>query len=76
MAALVTVQPARLIEIIWPAGFERFFETLGEIARTAGGPEEFAARRADLGSRYHLVFVPDWVSELKARYNLKLLGEP
>jgi len=68
--------PARLIELVWPAGFERFFETLGEIARTAGGPEDFAARRAELGRKYHLDFVPDWIPELKAKYGLKLLGEP
>ncbi len=59
-----------------PAGFERFFETLGEIARTAGGPEDFAARRAELGRKYHLDFVPDWIPELKAKYSLTFLGEP
>lgn len=67
--------PARLIEIISPAGFERFFEQLGEIARTATGPEDFFARRAVLGERYQLGFVTGWDVELKDRYNLRLLGE-
>jgi quercetin dioxygenase-like cupin family protein len=69
-------EPGRLLEIIWPAGFERFFESLGKVGQTAGGPEEFEARRAELASRYKVEFVPDWADELKKRYGLKLLGEP
>lgn len=70
-----TDRPARLIEIIWPAGFERFFESLAEIARTAEGPDDFDRRRAELGTRYNLAFVADWIDGLKAEYGLKLLGE-
>ena len=69
-------EPARLIEIIWPARFERFFESLGEAARSAGSPEAFFARRAELAERYHLSFVDGWAEELTSRYGLKLLGEP
>jgi mannose-6-phosphate isomerase-like protein (cupin superfamily) len=69
-------EPARLIEVICPAGFERFFEALGELVRTAGGTEGFEDKRAELGARYGVGFVPDWADELKARYRLKLLGEP
>ncbi len=68
--------PARLIEIIWPAGFERFFESLGHAAHSAGSPEQFFARRAELASEYDLAFVEGWAEELKDRYQLKLLGEP
>ncbi len=68
--------PARLIEIIWPAGFERFFESLGEAARSAGSPEQFFARRAQLAAGYDLGFVDGWAEELKARYRVRLLGEP
>jgi quercetin dioxygenase-like cupin family protein len=67
---------ARLIEIIWPAGFEYFFKSLGEAARTALSPEEFAREREALAARYRVSFVPEWIDELKARYGLKLLGEP
>jgi mannose-6-phosphate isomerase-like protein (cupin superfamily) len=69
-------EPARLIELIVPVGFERFFETLGEVAASATDPEQFAARKAELGQRYHLDFMPEWVPELTARFNLELLGEP
>ncbi|MHB8377192.1 MAG: cupin domain-containing protein [Dehalococcoidia bacterium] len=72
--------PARLIEIIQPAGFERFFEALGNLAsQLAAGSlelEAFEAKRAGLGQQYHLDFLPQWAPELKARFNLKLLGEP
>ena len=33
-------EPARLLEVIWPAGFEDFFAALGELAATCP-PEEF-----------------------------------
>ena len=72
--------PARLIEIITPAGFELFFEALGHLAGQAAtgaiSPEEFEAKRAELGAKYHIDFVPEWADELKARFKLKLLGEP
>jgi hypothetical protein len=68
--------PARLIEIIWPAGFDRFFDRLGEITRTAAGLDELEARRAELGRLHSLEFIPDWIDELKVKYDLRLLGEP
>lgn len=71
-----TDRPARLIELIFPAGFEQFFATLGEINQQAGDPEELQRQREELGDRYGLGFDPGWVEELKARYDLKLLGEP
>jgi len=67
---------ARLIEIIQPAGFERFFAQLGEVAASATGPDEFDRERTRLGGEYNLGFLPEWIDELKARYGLKLLGEP
>ncbi len=69
--------PARLLEIIYPAGFERFFEELGALA--ASDPplecEEFEQRRAELGTKYNLPFHSEWIPELKEKYNLKVLGE-
>jgi mannose-6-phosphate isomerase-like protein (cupin superfamily) len=67
-------QPARLIEIIAPAGFERFFVKLGELFSTCPA-QEFASRRAALGANYHLEFVDEWTEQLKQAYGLKLLGE-
>jgi hypothetical protein len=66
---------ARLLEIIWPAGFEQFFAALGELAGTCP-PEQFPQRRADLAREYDHHFVhPEWADDLKSRYGLKLLGE-
>lgn len=67
-------EPARLIEIIAPSGFERFFDELGGLAATSA-PDEFPTRRAELGARYDQDFVDGWAQELKATYGLKLLGE-
>ena len=66
--------PAHLVEIISPAGFERFFEELGELAATCP-PEEFPERRAELARKYDHHFVhPEWVPELEAEHGLKVLG--
>jgi quercetin dioxygenase-like cupin family protein len=66
-------QPARILEMISPAGFEKFFEELGELFRSG---EATPARREALAAKYHHRFSMDWVEELKGRYNLRLLGEP
>ena len=68
-------EPALLVELIWPAGFEEFFARLGELAETCP-PEEFPERRAELAREYDDHFVPpEWIPELKGRYGLKLIGE-
>ncbi len=69
--------PARLVEMISPAGFERFFDELAEIYAAAGTGQPDQQRIGELGARYNLSFEhPEWVSELKQKYGLKLLGEP
>ena len=68
-------EPAHLVELIWPAGFENFFAQLGELAETCP-PEEFPERRAELARAYDHHFVhPEWVPELQEKYGLRLLGE-
>jgi mannose-6-phosphate isomerase-like protein (cupin superfamily) len=63
--------PARMIEIISPAGFEHFFHEVTEMI--AAGPVA-AERGADLAERYGLEFEqPAWLPDLIARYNLKPL---
>lgn len=60
--------PARMIEIISPAGFEHFFRELAELAE-AGPParDDIAA----LASNYGLQFGnPDWLPDVISRYNL------
>jgi quercetin dioxygenase-like cupin family protein len=59
---------ARMIEIISPAGFERFFEELSEMT-AVGRPDP--ADIAALGQRYQLPFAqPAWLPDVVARYNL------
>jgi quercetin dioxygenase-like cupin family protein len=68
-------EPAHLIEIISPAGFENFFAELGELAASCP-PEEFPERRAELARGYDHHFVhPEWVPELESKYGLKMLGD-
>lgn len=68
-------EPARILEILSPAGFERFFDEMGAVAETAEDPAEFFRRRDELGEQYGLTFSDDWVAELTGRYGLKLIGE-
>ena len=68
-------EPALLVEIISPAGFETFFAELGELAENSP-PEEFPERRAELAREYDHHFVhPEWVPELQSKHGLKMLGD-
>jgi quercetin dioxygenase-like cupin family protein len=60
--------PARMIEVISPAGFEHFFRELSGLI--ASGPPEPASVMA-LADRFGLQFAePDWLPEIIARYSL------
>ena len=59
--------PARMIEVISPAGFERFFRELVEM--TAAGAPDFD--EVKLAERYQLPFAqPEWLPDVIARYGL------
>jgi uncharacterized cupin superfamily protein len=58
--------PARLLEVISPAGFEAYFIELAE----AGDPN----RRQELATKYGVTYSSEWVRELTSKYNLRLLG--
>lgn len=61
-------EPARMIEIISPAGFEGYFRELSDLI--AGGPADTSIVAA-LSDRYGLIFeTPDWLPDLIARYRL------
>jgi len=69
-----TDRPARLIEMIVPAGFDRYFAELARFfgsGGVAGSPQHQA-----MSAPYGLSLSGDWIEELKSRYGLKLLGEP
>ena len=60
--------PARMIEIISPAGFDGFFRELVEM--TAVGPPD-PDEIGQLGARYGLPFAqPAWLPDVIARYGL------
>jgi mannose-6-phosphate isomerase-like protein (cupin superfamily) len=60
--------PARMIEVISPAGFEGFFRDMVDL--TAGGPPEAGAVR-EIAAAYGLEFgTPEWLPDVVARYAL------
>jgi quercetin dioxygenase-like cupin family protein len=64
---------AKIIEIITPGGFEEYFKELAELAKLPGGPH--MERRADIGSRYNIEYLPEWASGLMNRYDVRLPGQ-
>lgn len=60
-------EEARIIEIITPAGFERFFTDLADLA-DAGPPDLDELER--FAASYGLFFDTTWVPELTAKYHL------
>ncbi len=66
-------EPARILEIISPAGFERFFSELVDLGGvTQADPQVLA----DLCARYHLEMDPASVPGLVERFALRFPGEP
>ena len=65
-------EPCRILEIIAPAGFERFFQELSDLGGAINAdPEAFAQLR----ERYGLELQPETVPELVERFGLQI-GEP
>jgi quercetin dioxygenase-like cupin family protein len=60
-------EEARMIEVITPSGFERFFMELAEIFES--GPPDPEGLQS-LAASYGLFFDPSWVPELMERYGL------
>jgi mannose-6-phosphate isomerase-like protein (cupin superfamily) len=66
-------EPARLLEIISPAGFEQFFAELVELGGVTGtDPQTLGA----LSARYGLEMRPETVPDLLKRFDLVFPGEP
>ncbi len=66
-------EPARILEIISPAGFERFFAELVDLGGVAGAEPQTMAALCD---RYGLEMDPDTVPGLVDRFDLQFPGEP
>ena len=65
-------EPCRILEIISPAGFERFFQELVEMGGVAEADPEAVGQ---LCQRYALEMQPETVPELLQRFGLRI-GEP
>ena len=66
-------EPCRILEIISPAGFERFFAELVDLGGVAQADPQVMG---ELCARYELEMDPDSVPGLIERFGLKFPGEP
>ena len=66
-------EPARILEIISPAGFENLFRELVDQGGITGASSEFLA---DLCARYELELDPGSIPTLVERFGLRFPGEP
>jgi quercetin dioxygenase-like cupin family protein len=64
--------PARVLEIISPAGFERYFVELAPLFETEGGPDFEAIAR--LQARYGLQMDPNSIERLSREHGLEFPG--
>jgi quercetin dioxygenase-like cupin family protein len=62
-------EPARLLEIISPAGFERYFDEMVDLPREGGRTTPEA--RAELAERYGLEVDPESIPRLLEKYGLR-----
>jgi quercetin dioxygenase-like cupin family protein len=65
-------EPARIIELYTPGGFERFFKDFGD--RLRQGPIGLDELNR-VGEPHGIRFFDDWIPDLKAAYNLRVIGE-
>ncbi len=65
-------EPCRILEIISPAGFERFFAEIVAMGGVAQADPESLARLSD---RYGLEMQPETIPELVERFGVRI-GEP
>jgi mannose-6-phosphate isomerase-like protein (cupin superfamily) len=70
-------EPCRILEIISSAGFEHFFNELGEAiaARGAAGPGDILPG-SDLPERYAIEFQPERTAEICERFGVRFPGMP
>jgi quercetin dioxygenase-like cupin family protein len=66
-------EPARILEIISPAGFEHFFEELVDLGGVAAADPRTLG---ELCARYELEMDPGSVPGLVERFDLRFPGEP
>ena len=65
-------QPARTVENISPAGFEKHFDEIGEVVWAAAGGEPDFTKLTEIADRYGLTMYMARVPALLEKYNLRL----
>ena len=65
-----SVSPARILDVIVPAGFERFFDELAELIARGASPDEIE----QAGSRYGHHLHDGWTDDLESRYGVRVRG--
>lgn len=65
-------EPARILEIISPAGFEKYFDELADLGAAQADPQVLA----ELCARYELEVDPESIPGLVERFDLRFPGEP
>ena len=65
-------QPARIMEIISPAGFEKYFEEIAEVVSVAAGEPPDRAKILKIATRYGLSFHWERMEEIMEKYNVKV----
>ena len=66
--------PARILEIISPAGFEKYFEEVAVLAELGVPPDD--SRRQALADKYHVVYDRSRVMEIAQKHHLALPSTP
>ncbi len=65
-----TEERARILEVVTPAGLERYFEEVVPILLNRG--PEWTTRFYETAERYGLTILDDWSTELQERYGITL----
>jgi quercetin dioxygenase-like cupin family protein len=61
-------EPARVVEILSPAGAEKYFEELAPVLERHDPPETYYA----LAGKYGLTINDEWIEDLERTYHVKL----
>jgi hypothetical protein len=62
--------PAHILDVIVPAGFERFFFEFADLIARRASAEEID----EAGRRYGHLLVPEWTEELERRHGMRVRG--
>ncbi len=65
-------EPARIIEIISPAGFEKYFDEIGEVVSSAAGGEPDFGKLMEIASKYGLTMHMERMPEIMEKHGVEL----